>query len=72
MASSSQVMVILTPIMMYYDDYYRFCRCTCNINIMKMMILTILQVCAGPCVDKEGEMVCPFVKWQWDEVKSIY
>jgi len=25
------------------------------------------QVCAGPCVDKEGEMVCPFVKWQWDE-----
>jgi len=25
------------------------------------------EVCAGPCVDREGEMVCPFVKWQWDE-----
>ena len=29
------------------------------------------QVCAGPCVDKEGEMVCPFVKWQWEEVMML-
>jgi len=21
------------------------------------------EVCAGPCVDREGEMVCPFVTW---------
>jgi len=28
------------------------------------------EVCAGPCVEKEGEMVCPFVKWQWDEEKG--
>ena len=26
------------------------------------------QVCVGPCVEKEGKMNCPFVKWQWDEV----
>jgi len=25
------------------------------------------EVCAGPCVDVEGEMVCPFVKWHWHE-----
>ena len=30
------------------------------------------QVCAGPCVDKEGEMVCPFVKWQWEEVMLMF
>ena len=41
-----------------HDNYYK----NCNISG---------QVCAGPCVDVEGEMVCPFVKWQWDEVFVI-
>ena len=51
----------------YYDNDYNynhdnFEREKCNISG---------QVCAGPCVDVEGEMVCPFVKWQWDEVFVI-
>ena len=44
--SSSQVMVILTPIMLCHDDYNHFCRYINDRNIiMNMMILTIFCRC---------------------------
>ena len=70
---NSQLMMIFTPKMMYHDDYYHFSDVLIKqVLSWRWWFLLFLQVCAGPCVDKEGEMVCPFVKWQLDEVASIY
>ena len=26
------------------------------------------RVCAGPCSDRDGSLMCDVVTWQWDEV----
>jgi len=29
------------------------------------------QVCAGPCLDTDGDLVCSYVQWQWSESSSV-
>ena len=31
----------------------------------------LMQVCAGPCLEQDSDLVCSYVDWEWSEV-SLY